>query len=118
MGDETQIFENYRVLGWEHVDVRAGLFKAMKNSTTATLARKNPLPLIPAGGASVRTMTPNVAAGLFPYQRFMDGIGSLSTSPHCQDYGRRSCHNVSACPDSWLTGLSGFDVSHNVALLV
>ena len=31
MGDETQIFENYRVLGWEHVDVRAGRFKAIKN---------------------------------------------------------------------------------------
>jgi len=30
LGDETQIFENYKVLGWEEVEVRAGRFKAVK----------------------------------------------------------------------------------------
>ena len=30
IGDETQIFESYRVLGWEDVEVQAGHFKAMK----------------------------------------------------------------------------------------
>ena len=30
LGDETQIFENYKVLGWEEVEVRAGKFKAVK----------------------------------------------------------------------------------------
>ena len=30
VGDETQIFESYRVLGWEEVEVQAGKFKAMK----------------------------------------------------------------------------------------
>jgi len=30
LGDETQIFENYRVLGWEEVELRAGKFKAVK----------------------------------------------------------------------------------------
>ncbi len=29
-GDETQIFESYRVLGWEDVEVQAGRFKALK----------------------------------------------------------------------------------------
>ena len=29
-GEETQIFENYKVLGWEEVEVRAGKFKAVK----------------------------------------------------------------------------------------
>jgi len=30
MGDETQIFESYRALGWEDVEVKAGAFRAMK----------------------------------------------------------------------------------------
>ena len=30
IGDETQIFESYRVLGWEDVEVLAGKFKAIK----------------------------------------------------------------------------------------
>jgi hypothetical protein len=30
MGDETQIFESYKVLGWEDVEVEAGHFRAMK----------------------------------------------------------------------------------------
>lgn len=30
IGDETQIFESYRVLGWEDVGVEAGHFKAIK----------------------------------------------------------------------------------------
>jgi hypothetical protein len=30
LGDETQIFENYKVLGWEEVEVRAGKFKVVK----------------------------------------------------------------------------------------
>ena len=30
IGDETQIFESYRVLGWEEVELQAGMFKAMK----------------------------------------------------------------------------------------
>jgi hypothetical protein len=30
LGDETQIFENYKVLGWEEVELRAGRFKAVK----------------------------------------------------------------------------------------
>jgi len=30
LGDETQIFETYKVLGWEEVEVRAGKFKAVK----------------------------------------------------------------------------------------
>ena len=30
LGEETIIFENYRVLGWEDVEVRAGQFKAIR----------------------------------------------------------------------------------------
>ena len=30
VGDETQVFESYRVLGWEDVEVQAGHFKAIK----------------------------------------------------------------------------------------
>jgi len=61
MGDKTRILENYRVLGWEDVDVRAGHIETMKNSVTAALEGrsvqqdKEPLrPSIPAGGRSVQ----------------------------------------------------------------
>ena len=30
LGDETMVFENYKVLGWEEVEVEAGRFKAIK----------------------------------------------------------------------------------------
>jgi len=30
LGDETMIFENYKVLGWEEVEVEAGRFKTIK----------------------------------------------------------------------------------------
>jgi len=30
VGEETQIFEDYKVLGWEELDLRAGRFKAVK----------------------------------------------------------------------------------------
>ena len=30
VGEETQIFESYKVLGWEDVEVRAGHFRALK----------------------------------------------------------------------------------------
>ena len=48
----------------------------------------------------------------------MDRIGRFSPCSHGQDDGRRSCNDISSCPNSGFLGLSGFKVSDNVASLV